>query len=344
MSTTRRDLLTNFATVGPLGALSLGLLQSGQALGAAHSTAPTSSAPNPYLTSRYGKGPALEGPYLDLRTGKGNKLAYARIQGDLDNTKQKYFWFKGFVSGVRPGKKIDDLVGAEGFGAIRLNQLPDGTIQRMCREIIVYTDPRSGDVLQEWKNPYLNETVKVVHVDNDPFNYMIEDFFPLPPKFGGLNTDAPPPRVPFMLPWYQHGDWLDMEIHIHLAYPNALQPDKWPRESAGPIAQVSEFFAPHVKAADMQNEKLTTVDYRGTWNRITPWLPWMLNGQMPGHCQYSCFMGTATDLEQVLHRQVLDYAEKNYKKYFEAPKEYAAVRSISSLEYYAEQQKPQPPK
>ena len=53
---------------------------------------------------------------------------------------------------------------------------------------------------------------------------------------------------------------------------------------------------------------------------------------------------SATDLEQVLHRQVLDYAEKNYKKYFEAPKEYAAVRSISSLEYYAEQQKPQPPK
>ena len=39
-------------------------------------------------------------------------------------------------------------------------------------------------MLQEWQNPYLNETVKVVHVDNDPFNYMIEDFFPTPPKFG----------------------------------------------------------------------------------------------------------------------------------------------------------------
>ena len=86
----------------------------------------------------------------------------------------------------------------------------------------------------------------------------------------------------------------------------------------------------------MQNEKLTTVDYRGTWNRTTPWLPWMLMGQMPGNCQYSCFMGTATDLEQVLHRQVLDYAEKNYQKYFDAPTEYTAVRSLSSLEHYAE--------
>ena len=195
METTRRDLLNTFATVGPLGALSLGMLQSGSAFGAAHAGAGAAG------TSRYGKGPGLEGPYLDLRTGKGNKLAYARIQGDLDPKKQKYFWFKGYVTGVRPGKKIDDLCGAEGFGSIRLNPLPDGTIQRMCREVIFYTDLRSGEVLQEWKNPYLNETVKVVHVDNDPFNYMIEDYFPAPPSFGGLNKEAPPPRVPFILPW-----------------------------------------------------------------------------------------------------------------------------------------------
>ena len=55
-------------------------------------------------TSKYGKGPALEGPYLDLRTGKGNQLAYARLQGDLDWGKQKYFWFKGYTYAVQPGK------------------------------------------------------------------------------------------------------------------------------------------------------------------------------------------------------------------------------------------------
>ena len=337
MPTTRRDFVSSFATVGPLGAAALALAHGGSALAGGHGGAPAA-------TSRYGKGPAIEGPYLDLRTGAGNKLAYARIQGDLDASKQKYFWFKGYVSGVRPGKKIDDLCGAEGFGAIRLITRPDGSIQRLCREIIVYTDMRTGEVLEEWKNPYLNETVKVVHVDNDPFNYVIEDFFPAPPSFGGLNKEAPPPRVPFILPWYQHGNWLDMEIHIHLAYPSALQPDKWPRESAGPIAQVSEFFAHHVKAEDMQNPKLTTVDYTGTWNRTTPWLPWMLMGQMPGNASYNCFMGTTPDLERVLHRPVLDYAEKHYKKYFEAPLTDSGARSLSSLEYYAEQQKPQPAK
>jgi hypothetical protein len=331
MQTTRRDVLS-FASVGALGASTMALMA---AAGTANAKA---------MASQGGTGPALKGPYLDLSTGVGNQLAYARIQGDLDFGKQKYFWFKGYASAVQPGKKIQDLVGTLGFGAIRLEQQPDGVIRRMCREIILYTDLRSGEVIDEWQNPLTNERVKVVHVDNDPFNYTIEPFFPAPPTFGGLNKEKAPPRMPFILPWYQHGDWLEMEIHIHLAYPSALQPDKWPRESAGPIAQVSEYFAHHVRAEDMQNKKLTTVDYRGTWNRVTPWLPWMLMGQTPGHVVYSCFMGTTKDLSEIFSRKVLDVVDKRYAKYYEAPTVWSSERSLSSLERYAEEQKPQPPK
>ena len=295
-------------------------------------------------SSRHGRGPALEGPYLDLRTGVGNKLGYARIQGDIDWGKQKYFWFTGYVMAVEPNKKIQDLVGACGFGAIRLKQRPDGSIERLCREIILYTDLRSGEVLEEWHNTIIDERVKAVHVANDPFNYVIEDYFPKPPKFGGLNTEAEPPRVPFMLPWSQHGDMLTMEIHIHLVYPSALQPDKWPRESAGPMAQVSEFFAHHVKAADLQNPKITSLDYQGVWNRTTPWLPWMLMGQRPGHVQYACFMGTCAHPADVLSRSAVDYAEKHYAKYFEAPTEWSPNHSLSSLENYAREQQPSPVK
>lgn len=326
----RRQFLKSFATMGAAGAAALAMPEIGRAVAGSMGT------------SRFGRGPALDGPYLDLRTGRGNKLAYARLQGDLDFGKPKFFWFKGYVMGVEPAKKIQDLFGSVGFGVIRLKERPDGTIERLCREIILYTDLRSGEVLQEWKNPYIGETVRVVQVANDPFNYLIEDYFPAPPEFGGLNPEKRPPRIPFVLPWYQHGDMLAMEIHIHLAYPNALQPDKWPRESAGPIAQVSEFFAHHVKAADMQNPQLTSLGYEGVWNRITPWLPWMLMGQRPGHCQYACFMGTTRDLEQVHTRAVLDYAEKHYPKYFDAPTQWTDEPSLSSLENYAREQQPAP--
>jgi hypothetical protein len=288
------------------------------------------------------RSPGLEGPYLDLRTGRCNQLAYARIQGDVDWGKQKYFWFNGYIMGVEPQKRIRNLLGATGFGAIRMNQRPDGVIERLCREIILYTDLESGEVIPEWKNPITGETVKVVHVDNDPFNYLIEDFYPMPPSHRQLPGAPPPVRRPFVLPWHQHGRTLAMETHIHLAFPNPLQPDQWPRESAGPVAQVSEMFAHHIPAADMQNPKITGLEYDGVWNRITPWLPWMLMGQRPGMCQYACFMGGTRDLESVLDRKVLDYAEKHYRKYFDAPAAWTGQPSISSLEYYAKLQTPAP--
>jgi hypothetical protein len=55
-------------------------------------------------------------------------------------------------------------------------------------------------------------------------------------------------------------------------------------------------------------------------------------------------MGTTANLEEILSRNVLDYCEKNYKKYFDAPIEWSTDRSLSSLEHYAKDQKPAPVK
>ena len=329
MKIARRRFLQSFVSVGAVGAAALAAGASGRARADAAAAVGT------------GRGEALQGPYLDLRTGEGNKLAFARIQGDLDFGRQDTGWFKGYVMAVRPDKKIDDLFGFEGFGASRLHQRPDGSIERILREVGLYTDLKSGEVLEEWYNPYLDETVRVVPVANDPFNYVIEDYFPAPPEFGGLNQEDRPPRIPFILPWQQRGDRLDMEIHIHLIYPSALQPDKWLRESAGPMVRASEFFSHHIKAEDMQNPEVTHLPFHGVWGRVTPWLPWMLMGQAPGHCQYSCFMGGGEDLEAVHSRRVLDYVEKNYPKYFQAPEKWSEP-SLSSLENYALEQTPAP--
>ena len=121
---------------------------------------------------------------------------------DLDESKQKYGWFKGYIMAVRPNKPIVDCVGIEGFGVSRLEQQADGSYAKILREVGLYTDLRTGEVLEEWKNPMTNETVKVHPIANDPFNYVIEDYFPQPPQFGGLNTEKPP-RIPFILPWQQ---------------------------------------------------------------------------------------------------------------------------------------------
>ena len=90
-----------------------------------------------------------------------------------------------------------------------------------------------------------------------------------------------------------------LSTDMHLNYPNPLQPDKWPRESSGPKAQVTEMMRYFVKQADLENPKLTAVPYHGTWHRITPWLPWMLMGQTPGHCMYASTMVGFDSIEKL---------------------------------------------
>ena len=325
----RREFFKNIGNVGAMGAGALALYMMSN-----HAKADSAAS--------YGQsmGQSLSGPYIDLMTGPGNKVGYARLNGDLDESKQKYGWFKGFIMAIRPNKPILDAIGFQGFGVSRLEKQADGSYAKILREVGLYTDLRTGEVLEEWKNPMTNENVRVVHIANDPFNYVIEDHFPEPPKFGDLNQEEIP-KIPFILPWQQRGDRLDMEIHINLFYPNALDPKKWVRESNGPMVQVSEGFAYHVDATKMQDANYTTLPYSGTWNRITPWLPWMHMGQTPGHMMYSAFMGSGEDLEQVHSRQVLDYVEKHYPKYFTAPETYDPnTPSLSSLELYAIEQEP----
>ena len=331
METQRREVLKSFGAVGAFGAAALVF---GQAPRRAFAADGDSSGAPDYLS----------GPYVDLRTPEGNVTGYARLQSDLDESKQRYGWFKGYVMGVRPGEKIRDLFGFAGFGVSRLETQPDGGIARVLREVGYYTDLRSGEVMEEWHNPYLDETVPVVPIANDPFNSVIRDHFSRPPQFGGLNEDDVRPALPFILPWQQRGELLIMERHIHLYYKSALDPEVWARESSGDMVRVSEFFAHHLKGADMQNPELTSLPAHGVWNRTTPWLPWMLMGQAPGHCQYACFMGKGEDLEQVHDRALLDYAEKHHAKYFQAPETYSPdTPSLSSLELYSQEQTPAAP-
>lgn len=328
----RREILRSFGAVGAFGAAALALGQAPRRAAAADHKAV--AAPD-YLT----------GPYVDLRTPAGNLTAYARLSSNLDESKQRVGWFKGYVMGVRPGEKIRDLYGFAGFGVSRLETQPDGGIARVLREVGYYTDLRSGEVMEEWHNPYIDETVPVVPVANDPFNTVLRDHFPQPPQYGGLNEEDRRPPRPFILPWRQRGERLEMERHIHLYYKSALDPEMWARESSGEMVRVSEFFAHQVRGADMQNPDLTSLPAHGVWNRTTPWLPWMLMGQSPGHCQYACFMGAGEDLEQIHSRALLDYAEKHHARYFTAPETYHPdTPSLSSLELYAQERTPAGPK
>lgn len=284
----------------------------------------------------------LKGDFLDLTTPDGNREAMARFMGNTDLKSTKYGWFEGVVYGVRPNERNRELFGFSGFSCAKL--LPndpdsDKGYKKILREVAFYTDLETGDVIEQWTNPYLNETVKVIPIANDPFNFKISSYAPTPPKYGGLNTEQPP-KIPLQLDWSRRGDVLNLNERIHLFYPAALRPQKWPRESGSKMNRVSETFMYQIDWDEMQNPNVGTVKTQGSWSRITPWLPWMLMGPSEGHCVYNTFMGSGPSLD-IVNPKILEYAEQHFPKYLEAPNTWEEP-SWSSLEWYAHEQTPAP--
>jgi hypothetical protein len=280
---------------------------------------------------------------LKYNDNEWNRDAFARIMGDLDFGKQKFGWYKGTVKGVEPGKKIQDLFGFEGFSYARLQDNGDGTYNKLLREVGYYTDLKTGEVMDEYYNPYLDEMVKVVHIANDPFNHVITAFKPEPPSYGGLNKDKNPKKIPFIMPWTEVGNnKVLLQSNINLFYPSALQPDKWPRESSGKMNQTAEMFNYVIDREDLANPDITGLEFSGAWSRITPWLPWMLMGQSAGHISYDCVMGCYNN-NDMMSPKIRAYAKKHHPTYFNAPTKWEDP-SWSSLEHYAKEQTPAPVK
>lgn len=317
-----------------------GAVLAAAAAGGGAAAAPTRAA---RISGRFPT--ALDGDFLDLTTGEGNREAWARLLANTDMKSTKYGSAVGIIQGVRPGEAVRDLVGFTMMSTARL--LPftgdepgyEGITgyRKVLREVGLYYDLKSGDILEEWQNPYLNETVKIFPIANDPFNHLITAFRPNPPSYGGLNR-AQPPRTPLRFDWRRSGDRLQMYSGIHLFYPAALQPAKWPRENAQPFNQVSEMFNYEIDWNALQDRRRTSVEYTGSWFRTTPWLPWMLMGPTPGHAQYVTRMASFNDMERI-DRRLLDYVEKKMPLYLTAPDRWVEP-SLSSLEHYARERQP----
>jgi hypothetical protein len=272
-----------------------------------------------------------------------NRETAARLQADT-NGEQVYGHCTGVVTGVRPGEAVRPLMGFEVFSTIRVLRQADGNYQRMTKETIFYTDPKTGAVMDYWDNPYTGERVKVVDVANDPYNWVIASTFQPPALPGAINPgQAVPGGKPYLMHWTVFGpDTIVMTEDGHGYYPNLLKPEKWPRESSGPMIQSSELFRYFIKKSDMENPAMTHLPHNGSWVRVQPWLPWMLMGQAPGHVMYDGVFRPSRTLDY-FPAPVLERIRTRYPQFLTAPTKWYGP-NYSSLEHYAREQTPAPVK
>ena len=108
------------------------------------------------------------------------------------------------------------------------------------------------------------------------------------------------------------------------------------------MSRVSEMFRFFARRSGVENAELEFIPSTGVWSRITPWLPWMLMDQAPGHISYVGNMATRRTSD--LHpKNVMQRVQERYPRYLSAPETWEEP-SLSSLARYAREQTPAAPR
>lgn len=131
----------------------------------------------------------------------------------------------------------------------------------VSREVLFYVDPKTRQVLREWKNPWTGETVEIMHVNNDPVNS----------RSGSFPIDA---------------DGSPHSARLRQVGPYSLSNGLAPLFYTDPLAgDYQDYIGGNYHAMEMITSTILTSDLLDTskpgvypaiaWSRVSKWLPWM---------------------------------------------------------------------
>jgi hypothetical protein len=205
--------------------------------------------------------------------------------------------------------------GIEGLGCLRALPQETGAIKFLFAECAIYTDVKSGEPLEAWKNPFTDETVAVWHQRNGPVNYEIS---PGPSGAVGKFEKAEAGAPPFRLPWIIDGDRAMFALDVTSKRPNPLDPKLYRKESSGEVMHISEHSQYMVSAREIADPNLPSVNFFGALQSLKPWHPWMMMGQRPGKV-FTRMVSRKAKGTDALPPKVAAYAEKNLPQFLRAP-------------------------
>lgn len=202
---------------------------------------------------------------LDLSQPADTMQLWRKVQCSTVDGKPAVFHWSGKLYSRMEGERDRHLFNVEGMNIRQCGTATDpakGTgVRLVSREIMVYTDPKTGQPLRRWTNPWSGKEVEVIEVANDPVN------------------QGPIFATPMNL--RETGDMFHYLIEVPLFYKNPLAGD-W-QEQVGNHYHAVEMFNFFFNKADALDATATELKaLTVSWVRIGPWLPWMEMGSRPG--------------------------------------------------------------
>jgi len=215
---------------------------------------------------------SLQAATLDLSTPEGRVAVERKIHCSVKDRKPVYYIWSGTawarIQGV-PDRKLFRLEGMNVRQCISVEDEKKGTGWRIVsREIMLYLDPESGEVLRTWKNPWTGEEVEVIHVTNDPVNSRGANF--------AVTDDGKMKPSPVKI----KGGKFFMDLVIPLFYTNPLAGDY--QNYVGNHYHAVEMFNFNGNAGELLDPELDSISPSISWVRMAPWLPWMEMGGREG--------------------------------------------------------------
>ncbi len=284
---------------------------------------------------------------LDYEDPYDNLYAFGKIWSGYDEP--VIGAFHGLMYGRVGDKRMVPVFGYTGTGVLQSRIAENGDLQVKSRETGYFTDLYTGDILEQWDNPWTGETVDVYHFYND---VLIGRIGPEIPEFlmgadnesktlmneGTVFADKNG-KYPFVLPFQQYGDELMLAWDYTHEYANPVSPEGWPRSSTGPRISPSEHFTMYVSKRELEDRDIPSARMRAGFSRISQWWPFMkmggteyadgvLFGRMFSHKGLAGYGDVP--------RKVLDYIEKNAPDYLTLPDGWEPTnRRVDTWKVYA---------
>ena len=147
------------------------LRQLGFAAGGAGLLAACADTPSAATDAAPAASPSAAPLDINFQDPAQNLLHFTRIFGDTVPENFTTGWFEGTVYAViGDSSKVIPLLGLEGIGTMRCQPIEGGGFRVFNRELAFYKDLRTGEFVDEWKNPLNDRMVETFPMHNMTVN------------------------------------------------------------------------------------------------------------------------------------------------------------------------------
>jgi hypothetical protein len=230
--------------------------------------------------------------------------------GTTDSGKTRYGIFEGRAYSRVPGEKDRHLFNLLGINVRQCSKHQDDIrgdgYRSVSREIMVYLDKNTGEMLDTWSNPWTGKDNEIIHVANDPVSMR---------GIRWEKDEAGNPAASATVRRY--GDMVAASFEVPLFYPNPLGGDY--QQYVGGTYHAMEIFNTFYDTEKALDPEMTNIGQsRLAWSRVAQWLPMLEMGSKPGLMVFNA-TGFSTNDKSLIPTKLATILDEHYPLYWTPP-------------------------